>query len=141
MQAGMSLQWRKHPFLRILLPLMVGIVVGDVFYCSFLGLTIAAICCFFFLFFPIRFWIAADMWFCILGMWLVSFHREKVQFSFPNKELVYEGVLVDSPQKSKTQLFSCTIKFSRRFCTKNKLASKGVALYAFRYALSIFILW
>lgn len=99
MQAGMSLQWRKHPFLRILLPLMVGIVVGDVFYCSFLGLTIAAICCFFFLFFPIRFWIAADMWFCILGMWLVSFHREKVQFSFPNKELVYEGVLVDSPQK------------------------------------------
>lgn len=96
-----SLQWRKYPFLRMLIPLLLGIVGGDFFCPSWFALTLGCGAAFVVLCLRIRLWMALDVFLCLLGMWLVVFHQRQTVCSFSDEECVYEGEVIDISRTSK----------------------------------------
>ena len=99
---------QKHPLMRLLLPLMLGIVLADAFYLSLasfqgylLGITLFSFILLFVCLWKCKDWFALFLQLTLMGIGMLLTGRwlEKSAFSFPGKSAAYQILIEEQPEE------------------------------------------
>jgi len=130
---------RKYPFLRLLFPLVIGIILADYLFFECIPLSInyllAGLIVVFFSLFIVYFskWhrtygILLNLFFLLAGITLATFQLSESGYSFVNKKIAYSAIVTSSPEKKANNIL-CSSIVTTGYDSSSFPISKKVLLY------------